>query len=256
VANKVVGQPRLQLQQEFCARHYLPALVGRGVVAGEPALVSVADHLSCPAVLELGERDRGHGRAGLVLQRDAAAELDDTVVAYIDAVVVVAQAAPDMEVVAGPELVLHAAEATGAPSRPSLSRSTYLLGLSNTGLLAWHPSRTTRWTRSWSAPTAACSSRSWPQTKTNSLVSTPYGSNVLEATCRTDETHSQPHRVGNPGPRQLEARVTPGDRAGRRPVREIRRSGRPLDGGHGCVSCARTGISARRGCCRFAAGSL
>ena len=100
-------------------RHDLPRVVGRGVMAGEPALVSVADHLSGPAVLERSERDHVRGCSSLVLQRDAAAELDDTVVGDVDAVMVVAQAAPDMKVIARLELASHAAEATGAQAVPA-----------------------------------------------------------------------------------------------------------------------------------------
>jgi hypothetical protein len=68
-----------------------------GVVAGEPAFVSVADHDGGAALLEVGERDCVDASTVLVPQAGAAAELDDAVVADVHAVVVV-NAAPHLQV--------------------------------------------------------------------------------------------------------------------------------------------------------------
>ncbi len=90
--------------------------------SGEPAAVSVADGLGCPAVLEVRERDRINGRAALVPECDAAAELDDPVVADVDAVMVVVGRAPYVQMVAGLKSAVHA-ETLPEGVGPGLSRN-------------------------------------------------------------------------------------------------------------------------------------
>jgi hypothetical protein len=71
--------------------------------------ISVTDDVGCPAVLGVRERD-------------TAAELDDTVVADVDAVVVVAGRAPYMQVVTGLKSAVHA-ETLPEGGGPGLSRN-------------------------------------------------------------------------------------------------------------------------------------
>jgi hypothetical protein len=82
----------------------------------------VTDDVGCPAVLEVRERDLVNGRAALVPECDAAAELDDTVVADVDAVVVVAGRTPYMQVVTGLKSAVHA-ETLPEGGGPGLSRN-------------------------------------------------------------------------------------------------------------------------------------
>jgi hypothetical protein len=70
----------------------------------------VPDDFGGPVGVELLERDGFDGRVRLV--EDAAAELDDAVVADVDAVVVVAELAADLEMVSWFEGASHAAEVT------------------------------------------------------------------------------------------------------------------------------------------------
>lgn len=74
----------LELEQELCAGDDLPTFVSRRVVAGvQHALVAMAFDYRGTALYELGEGDRADRGAGLVGERDAAAELDDPVVADV-----------------------------------------------------------------------------------------------------------------------------------------------------------------------------
>jgi hypothetical protein len=76
------------------------------------------------ALCELGEGDRADRGAGFVGERDAAPELDDPVVADVDAVMVVAARAAHFQVIAGPESACHDATLPETdPLAHALSRS-------------------------------------------------------------------------------------------------------------------------------------
>ena len=72
------------------------------MVASDEAAPSVVAHgFGGPVILEVRQRDMADGRAVLVQQRDAAAELDHAFVPDVDPVVVVAELAPDLGWVPG-----------------------------------------------------------------------------------------------------------------------------------------------------------
>ena len=80
------------------------------MVASDEAAPSVVAHgFGGPVILEVRQRDMADGRAVLVQQRDAAAELDHAFVPDVDPVVVVAELAPDLEMGAGLESACHPA---------------------------------------------------------------------------------------------------------------------------------------------------
>jgi hypothetical protein len=108
MADQVVGQLRLQLEQELCTDDDLPRLVGCRMVPGEPALISMPDDLGCTALLKVAQRDGVDGRVALVQQHHPAAKLDDAFSGDVNAVVAVAPRAAHLEVVAGLESAFHA----------------------------------------------------------------------------------------------------------------------------------------------------
>src|SRR5579859_4540494 len=87
VADHVVPELRLELEQELSTFHDLPRLVGRGVMASEPAIAPVADHPRLPAALEVRQRYSIDRSVGLV--HDPPAELDHPIIADVDAVMVI-----------------------------------------------------------------------------------------------------------------------------------------------------------------------
>jgi len=110
VADQVVGQVWEVGEKEFSSGDDLVRGVGGWEPPAEPACPAVPDDFGGPAGVELLERDGFDG--GVRLVEDPAAELDDAVVAYVDAVVVVAELAADLEVISWLEDAVHAAEAT------------------------------------------------------------------------------------------------------------------------------------------------
>ena len=110
VADEVVGQVREVGEEELGPGDDLVRGVGWREPPAGPACPPVPDGLGDPAGVELLERDGFDGRVRLV--EDPAAELDDAVVADVDAVVVVAEFAADLEVVSWLEGAVHAAEVT------------------------------------------------------------------------------------------------------------------------------------------------
>jgi hypothetical protein len=99
VTDQVVWQPRLQLHQEFSALDGFPGRVGRRVPAGEPALIPVPDDRRCPAPLKVLRRGHGYPDVELAGEGDSATELDDAIIADVDAVMELQARAADMAVI-------------------------------------------------------------------------------------------------------------------------------------------------------------
>ena len=97
----------LELEEEIGAGDDFPAFVSRRVVAGvQHDLVIMA--FDCRDAALHGECHRAERSARFVGERDAAPELDDPIVADVDAVMVVAARAVHFQVIAGLESACHA----------------------------------------------------------------------------------------------------------------------------------------------------
>jgi hypothetical protein len=86
LADHVVSKLGPYPEQELGALHDLPWRVCRWMVASKPVIASVAHDSGCPAAFEVLERHRVD--RGVRPVPDAAAELDDPIIADVDAMMV------------------------------------------------------------------------------------------------------------------------------------------------------------------------
>jgi hypothetical protein len=125
ITNNVVSKLRLESKQELSALYDLPPCVSRWMMACEPTVASVAYDSGRSIAFEVLKRHSVDHGVGLV--PDAAAKLDDPIIADVDAVMVIEHGAPDLEVVAPLESVVHVIrsyQASPRPGRrPAMSRS-------------------------------------------------------------------------------------------------------------------------------------
>jgi hypothetical protein len=113
--DQVVRQARLKPQQELSAFHDLPWLIRRRVPPGEPTAVSVADRCCSPPCSNCFTETALMPAECLFTRLTPLPKLDHPASTHVDAMVVTQTRAQDMDVVTGPESVVHALDATWNP---------------------------------------------------------------------------------------------------------------------------------------------